>query len=341
MKKWFLMVPFLLVAIRWVAIESFERYSKVPVCEEQKGHWGGISRNCPAYDQVLAADYRVRGGEVYWEDRKYLPEKICGFGISALYANIFSLKCWLEKNGYVRTVERRTLTKVENLSPKFKVLEGGESWLLDWQKKQYNKYAIGEHGVYFEGRLLEGIDPNDFSVIFPLGNHEMWSFFNLSRAGNVTFVSGQSLGNVDLALSHLLIPSKCPRGLAGCKTDGFAQLLQAESGVLFNGKTNFGRADFESLKILPPCEVSEKGESVACWSLQKVSDSASDYGVVAQMGKDVFYFHRHGVTKFIGATSTDFDVFERDGMLYMNSGGTNFRLLRGKGNFATLVLSRK
>jgi hypothetical protein len=35
MKKWFLLVPFLLVAIRWVAIESFERYSEVPVCEAE------------------------------------------------------------------------------------------------------------------------------------------------------------------------------------------------------------------------------------------------------------------------------------------------------------------
>lgn len=341
MKKWFLKAFFLLSATMLLTTGLFELYSKMPVCEEQENGRGAMSRSCLPYDQVLAADYRVRKGQVYWEKRRYSPEKNCGFGMSSFYANLFSFKCLLEMNGYIRTVEHRTLIKIEKLSPTFRVLEGKESGLLDWQKKQYNKYAIGEQGVYFEGRLLEGADPQDFSVIFPLGDSEVWSFFNVSRSGNLTFVSGEGLGNVDPALYHLLPPFKGPSVPAGCGANALAKPLQAEGGSAFNGPSNCGLDVSHNLKVLAPCEMSEKGVRGACWSLKKISDSAIDKGVAAQSGKDVFYFHRYGVSKFIGAALTDFFVFERNGMLYMNSGGTNFRMLLGRSNFATLILSRK
>lgn len=341
MKKWFLKAFFLLSATMLLTTGLFELYSKMPVCEERENGRGAMNNSCLPYDQVLAGDYRVRKGQVYWESREYAPEKNCGFGMSSFYANLFSLKCLLEINGYIRTVEHRTLTKLEKLSPTFRVLERKESGLLDWQKKQFNKYAVGEQGVYFEGRLLEGADPKDFSVIFPLGDSEVWSFFNVSRARNLTFVSGKSLGNVDPALYHLLPPFKGPSIPAGCGANALAKPLQAEGGSSFNGVANCGLAVSHNLNVLAPCEMSEKGVRGACWSLKKISDSAIDKGVAAQSGKDVFYFHRYGVSKFIGAALTDYFVFERDGMLYMNSGGTNFRMLLGRSNFATLILSRK
>ena len=341
MKKWFLKAFFLLSATMLLTTGLFELYSKMPVCEERENGRGAMNNSCLPYDQVLAGDYRVRKGQVYWEDREYAPEKNCGFGVYSILANITSFKCLLEMKGYIRTVEHRTLTKLEKLSPAFRVLEGTESGLLDWQKKQFNKYAVGEQGVYFEGRLLEGADPKNFSVIFPLGDSEVWSFFNVSRAGSLTFVSGKSLGNVDPALYHLLPPVKGTSVPAGCGANTLAEPLQAEDGSSFNGVANCGLAVSHSLNVLAPCEMSEKGVRGACWSLKKISDSAIDKGVAAQSGKDVFYFHRYGVSKFIGAALTDYFVFERNGMLYMNSGGTNFRMLLGRSNFATLILSRK
>jgi hypothetical protein len=341
MKKWLLMVPLIPLAITCVVLESFERYSEIPVCEEQKGYWGGITPGCPSYDDVLASDYRVRGGEVFWEDRQYFPEQACGVGVRAVDPNVFVMVCWLEMNGYARTVERRILTKLEDLSPKFKVLKGSEPAPVEWQQKQHNKYAVGEQGVYFEGRLLEGADPENFSVIFPLGDDEVWGFFSVARAGNLTFVGGKSLGNIDPALFGLLPPSNCVDVYAGCADEGLAQPFQAAGGVSVSGAANTGHADHQKLKVLAPCEVSEDGTRGRCWSSQKIVDSAGDKGVAAQWGKDVFFFHRYGVSKFIGAAMTDFYVFERGGKLYINSDGKNFRMLRGHGNFATITLSRK
>lgn len=477
MNKWLLTVPFLLVAIRWVAIESFERYSEVPVCEEQESWWGAPLRSCSAYDQVLAGNYKVIKGEVYWEHKTYAPEFGCGQGPGAIGGNLISFKCWMQRDGYARTVEHRSLTKVEKLSPCFKVLEGAEPGLLAWQKEQSHEYAVGEQGVYLNGWQLKGADPKKFSVIFPLGNQEYWRFLNISRSGKSTFVGRQDLGEVDLTQFHLLETPDCLKVNAECTADELSKLfhsrgggvvgvvcndvvalgtydsvrvenkaspgmyvfshkaerylrtqgafykltatggelvesvnetgdgiiwfqpdyrpyfqhpeeyltwqqeqfqeygvtddgvyfrgqrleganpkdfkvvfpfgqnvqwkmfyLSTSGGVLFNGEMNIGNADFQKLKILPPCEVSMKGVSVACWSLQKILSSASEKGVVAQLGHDIYYFHRRGVTGFIGAALTDFYVFELDGVFYMNRGGENYRLLRGGGKFASLVL---
>lgn len=476
MKKWFLKAFFLLSATMLLTTGLFELYSKMPVCEERENGRGAMNDSCLPYDQVLAGDYRVRKGQVYWEDREYAPEKNCGFGVYSILANITSFKCLLEMKGYIRTVEHRTLTKVEKLSPAFRVLEGTESGLLDWQKKQFNKYAVGEQGVYFEGRLLEGADPKNFLVIFPLGDHELWSFVSASRAGDMTFVGGQNLGDVDLTLFRLLEPSKCPEAFAGCKTDDLAQLLQAEGGifgalgndvvflsgyklvrfenkvspgmymfshkakrylhtqgtlyelsvardkligspsdykdgmiwfrpdykslfqssevylpwqneqisqysvtddgvyfrgqrldgadpkkfkvifpfgtdaqwktfyisksdsVLFREETSIGTADFRELKFLLPCNVSASGVIHSCWLFREVLASASVKGVVAQLGEDVFYFHRHGVSKFIGAASTGFHIADVDGVFYLIRKGASYRLLRN-GKFSTFNFS--
>ncbi|MFP3848862.1 hypothetical protein [Pseudomonas sp. W5-01] len=466
MKKWFLKAFFLLSATMLLTTGLFELYSKMPVCEERVNGRGALNNSCLPYDQVLAGDYRVRKGQVYWEDREYAPEKNCGFGVYSILANITSFKCLLEMKGYIRTVEHRTLIKVEKLSPRFRVLESKEPGLLDWQKEQFYKYAVGEQGVYFEGRLLEGADPKDFSVIFPLGDHDFWSFVSVSRTGNMTFVGGQSLGDVDLTLFRLLEPSKCPEAFTVCETDDLAQLLQAKGGVFgalgndviflsayklvrfenkvspgmymfshkakrylhtqgtlyelsvdrgrligspsdykddmiwfrpdykplsqsseaylpwqneqitqysvtndgvyfrgqrldgadprdfkvifpfgtdaqwktfyisksgsvsFRDEINIGAADFREPKILLPCDVSASGVIHSCWSFREVLASANVKGVVAQLGEDVLYFHRHGVSKFIGAASTDFHIADVDGVFYLIRGGASYRLLR-------------
>jgi hypothetical protein len=232
MKKWFLMVPFLLVAIKWVAIESFERYSKVPVCEAEIDGRGASLHGCSAYDQILAGNYRVIKGEVYWERKNYAPEFGCGQGPGAIAGNLISFKCWMQRDGYARTVEHRSLTKVEKLSPSFRVLESEEPGLLTWQKEQFNDYAVGEQGVYRYGRRLEGADPKDFSVIFPLGDQEHWRFLDISRSGKSTFVGRKNLGEVDLTQFRLLEPSDCPKVNAGCSTDDLAELLRSGDDVV-------------------------------------------------------------------------------------------------------------
>jgi hypothetical protein len=226
------MVPFLVLAVWVIVLKSFERYSEVPVCQEQENWRGATIRSCLAYDQILAGDYRVRKGQVYWEERKYAPEKTCGFGISSLVANIFSLKCRLEESGYGRTVEYRTLTKVEKLSPSFKVLEATAPGLLDWQKEQFTKYAVGEQGVYLYGRRIKGADPKDFSVIFPLGEEEYWRFLDISRSGKSTFVGRKNLGEVDLAQFRLLSTFDCLKVNAGCTAEDLSQLFLIRGGIV-------------------------------------------------------------------------------------------------------------
>ena len=477
MKIWFLRAVFLLSAIFILTTELFERYSEVTICEEQENRQGARTKSCLPYDQVLAGDYRVRRGQVYWEEREYSSEKNCGVGYFSIFANIFSFKCLLEKNGYSRTVEHRTLTNVENFSPSFRVLESGEPGLLDWQKDQFNKYAVSEQGVYYKGRLLEGADPKDFSVIFPLGDQELWNFVSVSRAGDLYFIGGQNLGHVDLSLFRLLKPSECPESLAGCETDDLAQIIKAEGGVFgalgedvvflsayrlvrFEGKvsprmflfsheakrylyteetlyelsvasdkitgsstdykdgmiwfrpdykphsqssegylpwqreqvkqygvandgvyfrgrrldaadpesfeitfpfgtdvrwktfhisesgglsfseeTNIGAINFRKPKILPPCNVSASGVINSCWSSRKVLAWVSVKGVVAQLGDDVFYFHRNGVSRFLDAASARFQIADVDGVFYLFRGGARYRLLRGGGKLSILDLS--
>lgn len=232
MKKWLWRVPLILLALRWLAIESFELYSEVPVCDEREKRQGAMTRSCGAYDQVLAGEYKVRKGQVFWEDREYSPEKTCGLGMSSFIYNLFSFKCHMEMNGYGRTVEHRTLTKVEKLSPTFKVLEGVQSGMLDWQKQQYSKYAISEQGVYFEGALLKGVNPADFNVIFPLGNEEYWRFLDIYRSGESTFVSGDNLGDIDLRHLRLLEPPPCVKPGAQCTEDKLGQLFRDKGGVI-------------------------------------------------------------------------------------------------------------
>ena len=232
MKKWFLKAFFLLSATMLLTTGLFELYSKMPVCEERENGRGAMNDSCLPYDQVLAGDYRVRKGQVYWEDREYAPEKNCGFGYFSILANITSFKCLLDMKGYIRTVEHRTLTKLEKLSPAFRVLESKESGLLDWQKEQFGKYAVGEQGVYFEGKLLEGVDPKDFTVVFPLGDEEHWRFLDVFRSGNSTFVGGKNLGDVDLSHFRLLETPSCLKPNAQCAVNELARLFNGGDGVV-------------------------------------------------------------------------------------------------------------
>lgn len=263
MKKWFLMVPLMLFAIRWLAIESFERYSEVPVCEERENRWDAPIRSCSTYDQMLASHYRVLKGEVYWEHQNYAPEFGCGQGPGAIGGNLISFKCWMQRDGYARTVEHRTLIKVETYSPSFKILEGRSSVPSKWQKRQFNNYAIGQRGVYYKGYLMEHVDPDDFEVIFPFGNEEEWSFINVARAGKMTFVQGVEFGEIDLAKFRLIKPSKCPENSRECFSYDLTKLLSgdrdrgvfgsigkdliflsADGAILFKNKSSSGMFTF-------------------------------------------------------------------------------------------------
>ncbi|MFJ3466184.1 hypothetical protein [Pseudomonas sp. NPDC090201] len=232
MRKWFLILPLVILAIRGVAIELLERYSKVQVCEAVGDRGRFHSLGCAAFDQVLAGQYRVIEGEVYWVRSSYAREYGCGTGAAAMVANPLSFKCWMQWWGYARTEERRSYTYVETLTPAFKVLEPQERNLLDWQKERFNNYAVGELGVYRYGKRVEGADPKDFSIIFPLGDQKHWRSLDISRSGKTTFIGGDSLGEVDLTQFRLIESSDCKDVKAGCTAQELAGMLDTDSGVV-------------------------------------------------------------------------------------------------------------
>jgi len=232
MMKWFLIVPLMILAVRGIAIELLERYSKVPVCTQFADRGLSSSKGCSAYDQVLASQYRVIKGVVYWERKSYAPEFGCAQGPGGMGGNLFSYKCWVKQAGYARTEERRSFTYVEPFTPSFKVLEPQEPGLLDWQKEKFNNYAVGESGVYRYGMRIEGADPKDFSVIFPLGDQKHWSSLGISRSGKTTFIGWKSLGEVDLTQFRLIESSDCQDVKTGCTAQELAGMLDTGSGVV-------------------------------------------------------------------------------------------------------------
>ena len=218
MKRWIFITFLSSVVLVGSNTESVEQlaqiYPSLDVCRESTNHTLG---KCTANLRSISSHYAVKEGKVYWMTREKFNETPCGMGIASLFPNLFSWKCLRSEKNEPYEVEVRDLYRGVHYSPAFHSLEGSEPLRAKWQQGQLANYAKDEKSVYFKGELIEGADPQQFSVIFPFGEDEKWEGFHVSQSGRSVFLMDKIIDDVDLRQFRAFTPVRCPEhGLSSC-----------------------------------------------------------------------------------------------------------------------------
>lgn len=218
MKRWIFITFLSSVVLVGSNTESVEHlaqtYPSLDVCRESTNHTLG---KCTTNLRSISSQYAVKEGQVYWMTRKYFNEKPCGMGMASFFPNLFSWKCWMSEKNESYEVEVRDLYRGAQYSPAFHSLEGSEPQRAKWQQDQLASYAKDEKSVYFKGKLIEGADPQQFSVIFPFGEDEKWEGFHVSQSGRSVFLMDKIIDDIDLHQFRAFTPVRCPEhGLSKC-----------------------------------------------------------------------------------------------------------------------------
>jgi len=171
---------------------------------------------CTTKLRFISSNYVVKKWHVYWMTRTEYKEKPCGFGIAFYFHNLMSWRCFRSEMNQIDHIEERRLRSVAPYSAEFKALEGSAPLLATWQQEQMAKYAKDEKSVFFEDIEIIGADPNDFEIIFPFGDDEVWKKISVSQSGKSLFSRWKPIGNIELNKFRAYIPVRCPKNGLRC-----------------------------------------------------------------------------------------------------------------------------
>lgn len=210
--------------------ENIKSVEEGTVCRE---FINGSQGKCSGDFRTVSSNYAVRHGRVYWATFREFYERPCLIGAGAFFSNMASPECLSSDRNEPYNVKERRLKGGERYTPAFVSLEDSEQTRVDWQQKQLAYYAKDEKAVYFKGQVMKGADPNKFSPIFPFGESEGWSRFNVSRSGKTTYLNEHAIGDVNFYKFKAFTPVQCPQ-------HGFSQCTDPRSVDSFLSYGNWG-----------------------------------------------------------------------------------------------------
>ncbi|WP_223444503.1 DKNYY domain-containing protein [Pseudomonas sp. BF-R-19] len=171
---------------------------------------------CTTKLRFISSNYVVKKGHVYWMTKTERKEKPCGLGMPFFFHNLMSWRCFRSESNQIDHVEERRLRSVAPYSPQFKALEGSSPLLTTWQQEQMASYAKDEKSVFFKNIEIVGADPNNFEVVFPFGDDEMWKNISVSQSGKSLFSKWKPIGNIELNQFRAFTPVRCPENGLSC-----------------------------------------------------------------------------------------------------------------------------